>query len=101
MKQHLQLIEDVLENGVSKPDRTGPGIQWRSWPDGKGGHIDQIACLIEGLKNCPGGRRHLFRGSDVAYLISSYYPTETKLHNTPVSAFFLTDINDANMNSLM
>jgi thymidylate synthase len=35
------------------------GYQWRSWPDYEGGHIDQIALLIEGLKTNPNSRRHI------------------------------------------
>lgn len=143
MKQYLNLIEDVLKNGLEKTDRTGTGTlsvfgrqvrynladgfpllttkklhtksilhellwflkgetnisslkangvkiwddwatpegelgpvygyQWRFWPDGKGGHIDQIAQVVNGLKTKPHSRRHLFHAWNVAYL-----PDETK-----------------------
>ena len=35
------------------------GYQWRSWPDYRGGHIDQIQQVIDSIKNNPNSRRHL------------------------------------------
>lgn len=75
-------IKYLNDNGVSIWDEwatpegeLGPvyGYQWRHWPDGKGGHYDQIAALVDGLKNKPDSRRHLFHAWNVAYL-----PDESK-----------------------
>ena len=44
------------------------GHQWRSWPDGNGGHIDQISQIIQQLKTQPDSRRILVSAWNVAEL---------------------------------
>jgi thymidylate synthase len=68
-------IHYLKENKVSIWDEwadengnLGPvyGYQWRHWPDGKGGEIDQIKNLIEQIKNKPDSRRHIVSAWNVA-----------------------------------
>ncbi|CAB1370727.1 thymidylate synthase [Denitratisoma oestradiolicum] len=82
-------IRYLKDNGVSIWDEwadangdLGPvyGHQWRHWPDGKGGEIDQISQLIEGLKKNPDSRRHI---------VSAWNPTDIpRMKLPPCHALF-------------
>ena len=159
MKQYLDLLRHVKENGVSKSDRTGTGtrsvfgyqmrfnleegfpllttkklhlksiiyellwflkgdtnvkylqdkgvriwnewadpdgslghiygFQWRSWPDYKGGSIDQITQAVETIKNNPDSRRIIVSAWNVADLENMNLP--------PCHAFFQFYVADGRL----
>ena len=51
----------IWDEWAAEDGELGPvyGSQWRSWPDGKGGSIDQIADVVESIKSKPESRRHI------------------------------------------
>lgn len=68
-------IKYLKENGVSIWDawadsdgELGPvyGSQWRSWPTPGGGHIDQIAKILDQIKKTPDSRRIIVSAWNVA-----------------------------------
>ena len=68
-------IQFLKDNNVSIWDEwadaqgdLGPvyGYQWRSWPDGKGGTIDQISNVIQQIKTNPDSRRLMVSAWNVA-----------------------------------
>ena len=56
------------------------GVQWRSWPTPEGGHIDQIAQVVEQLRAQPDSRRIIVSAWNVAAL--------SKMALMPCHAFF-------------
>lgn len=65
------------------------GYQWRSWPDYKGGFIDQIAEVIETLRNNPDSRRIIVSAWNVADLDNMNLP--------PCHAFFQFYVADGKL----
>ncbi|EON77136.1 Thymidylate synthase [Lunatimonas lonarensis] len=65
------------------------GYQWRHWPDGKGGEIDQIKNLVQQIKTNPNSRRLIVSAWNVAdvdkmalppcHLLFQFYVAEGKL----------------------
>jgi thymidylate synthase len=50
------------------------GYQWRSWPTPGGGHIDQLAGVINSIKTVPDSRRHVVSAWNVADLADMALP---------------------------
>lgn len=60
----------IWDEWADEHGELGPvyGKQWRNWPDGKGGEIDQIAWLIDEIKRNPDSRRLVISAWNVAEL---------------------------------
>ncbi len=76
-------IRYLKENGVSIWDKwadengeLGPvyGVQWRSWPAPDGGKIDQVAKVMEQLRNNPDSRRIILSAWNVAEIDNMALP---------------------------
>ncbi len=65
LKQHGVSIWDEWADAAGE---LGPvyGVQWRSWPTAGGGHIDQLAEVIEAIKRTPDSRRLVVSAWNVA-----------------------------------
>lgn len=68
--QIAQFIEKIKTDDAFAKEygELGPvyGYQWRSWPTPNGGHVDQIAQLVENIKKNPDSRRHIVSAWNVA-----------------------------------
>ena len=76
-------IQYLKDNGVSIWDEwaddngdLGPvyGVQWRSWPTPDGGHIDQIAQIVDQIRNNPDSRRIMLSAWNVAEIENMALP---------------------------
>lgn len=65
------------------------GYQWRSWPDYKGGHIDQIKEAVETIRHNPTSRRIIVSAWNVADLDNMNLP--------PCHAFFQFYVADGRL----
>jgi len=91
-------IKYLNDNGVTIWDEwadaegnLGPvyGHQWRSWPTPEGGTIDQLANVVEQLKNNPDSRRHI---------VSAWNPAEVdKMALPPCHALFQFYVADGKL----
>ncbi|SEJ80510.1 thymidylate synthase [Cyclobacterium xiamenense] len=81
----------IWDEWANEAGDLGPvyGYQWRHWPDGKGGEIDQIKNLIHQIKTNPNSRRLIVSAWNVAdvdqmalppcHLLFQFYVAEGKL----------------------
>lgn len=92
---NIQYLKDnkvsIWDEWANENGDLGPvyGYQWRHWPDGKGGEIDQIKNLIHQIKTNPNSRRLIVSAWNVAdvdqmalppcHLLFQFYVAEGKL----------------------
>jgi thymidylate synthase len=67
LHEHGVTIWDEWADGTGD---LGPiyGYQWRSWPAPDGRHVDQLAAVIESIRDDPDSRRHVVSAWNVADL---------------------------------
>ncbi len=81
----------IWDEWADEQGNLGPvyGSQWRSWPKPDGGHIDQIAKIIETIKNNPDSRRIIVSAWNVAEIDQMALP--------PCHAFFQFYVADGKL----
>lgn len=101
----------LKEHGVSIWDEwadergdLGPvyGYQWRSWPAPDGRHIDQIAQVVEQIRNNPDSRRIIVSAWNPADLPDERIPPQANVAQgrmalAPCHAFFQFYVNDGRL----
>ena len=60
----------IWDEWADETGELGPvyGRQWRSWPTPGGGHVDQLAEVVERIRSDPDSRRHVVSAWNVADL---------------------------------
>lgn len=60
----------IWDEWADERGELGPiyGRQWRAWPDGAGGHIDQLATVVQRIQTNPDSRRLVVSAWNVAQL---------------------------------
>ncbi len=94
--RYLQEHGVRIWNEWAGPDgELGPiyGYQWRSWPDYKGGSIDQISEAVHTIKNNPDSRRIIVSAWNVGDLENMHLP--------PCHAFFQFYVADGRLSLQM
>lgn len=66
----------IWDEWADENGELGPvyGAQWRRWKNADGEEIDQIAQLVEGLKNNPDSRRHIINAWNVGEISKMKLP---------------------------
>lgn len=93
LKQFTEQIKTDHEF-AKKYGSLGPvyGYQWRHWPDGRGGEIDQISELIKMIKTNPDSRRMIVSAWNVADIQEM-----TKAGLPPCHTLFQFYVNDGKL----
>jgi thymidylate synthase len=105
----------LKQNGVSIWDEwatdageLGPvyGYQWRNWPLPNGGHLDQIAQLLEQIQRKPHSRRLIVSAWNVADLPDESIPPQDNVQQgrmalAPCHAFFQFYVADGRLSCQM